>query len=83
MDVGKEFRIAHNVIVYSKEEGGERVFSILYDDPMDASYVVEWINKVIKLTGAENKLGVSRKEIIIHKQVDKELIKDFFEEYVL
>ena len=83
MDVGKEFRIAHEVIVYNKIEGDKNVFSLLYDDPMHASEVVDYITKVVKIAELDKEFGVTRTEVVIYKQIDKEYLKDLLEEYVL
>jgi hypothetical protein len=83
MDVGKEFRIAHRVIVYTRGEGGEKVFSLLYDDPMHASEAEDYVKKVIRIAELDKEFVVTRNEAFIHKQFDKEYLKDMLERCVL
>ena len=83
MDVGKEFRIAHRVTVYDKNKAGEKVFSLLYDDSMHASEAEDYAIKVIKIAELDREFGIIRTEVVVHKQFDKEYLKDLLEEYVL
>ena len=78
MDVG-DYRIAHRVTVYMMNLSTPEIFSTVFDDPNDASTAEKYIKKVIHLADLDSIYGTTRTEIIIHKRVNFEHLKDLLE----
>ena len=77
-----DYELAFRVTVYNKNRAGEKVFSVLYDEYTDATTVGDYIKKYIALTELEE-YGVTLTEVMIHKKLDMEYVKDLIEGYVL